>query len=226
MEFNGVARFYNYPLNLKLPYNRNHLTFHFAAIDWSAPHRIKYSYKMEGLDEKWSPLTAEAMAEYRNMSHGRYTFKVRAIGAAQKWSEPFEYTFRILPPLWLTWWAYVIYGLILLLLVRWYRGYLIKRQKINADLRIKEAEVNKMQELDHMKSRFFANISHEFRTPLTLIQGPIEELRNQFQGNPERSIQLFQTVKRNTKRLQDLINQLLDISKLETGNVNLQVSPG
>jgi len=226
MKFNGVAKFNNYPLNLELPYNRNHLTFHFAAIDWSAPHRIRYSYKMEELDKKWSAQTAEANAEYRNMPYGRYTFKVRAIGAAQKWSEPFEYTFRILPPVWLKWWAYLIYGFLLLLIIRWYRGYLIKTEKINADLRIKEAEISKMQELDHMKSRVFANISHEFRTPLTLIQGPIEELREQFKGNQERSIQLFQTVKRNTKRLQDLINQLLDISKLETGNVSLQVSLG
>jgi len=120
----------------------------------------------------------------------------------------------------------MFYGFILLFLVRWYRGFLIKREKIKADFKIKELEVNKMQELDHMKSRFFANISHEFRTPLTLIQGPIEELRKQFRGQPEESIQLFQTVKRNTKRLQDLISQLLDISKLETGNVNLQVSMG
>ncbi len=226
MKFNGVAKFYNYPLNLELPYNRNHLTFHFAAIDWSAPHKLKYSYIMLGLDEKWSALSPEANAEYRNMPFGRYTFEVRAIGAAQKWSEPFEYNFRILPPLWFTWWAYLIYGFLLLLLIRLYRGYLIKREKINADLRIKEAEISKMQELDHMKSRFFANISHEFRTPLTLIQGPIEELRKQFKGKPEGSKHLFQTVNRNTKRLQDLINQLLDISKLETGNVNLHVSEG
>ena len=226
MEFNGVARFNNYPLNLELPHNRNHLTFHFSAIDWSAPHRIRYSYKMEGLDDKWSTQSAEAKVDYRNMPYGRYTFKVHAIGAAQKWSEPFEYTFTILPPLWLTWWAYLIYGFILLILIRWYRGFLIKREKINADLRIKEVEVSKMQELDHMKSRFFANISHEFRTPLTLIQGPIEELRNQFQGNAEGSIQLFQTVKRNAQRLQDLINQILDISKLETGKVKLKVSEG
>lgn len=226
MEFTGVAPFYNYPLNLELPHNRNNLTFYFSAIDWSASQKIKYSYIMVGLDDKWNAPTAEANVEYRNMPQGRYTFKVRAIGAAHKWSEPFEYTLRILPPLWLTWWAYLIYSFILLLLVRWYRGYLINREKINADLKIKEIEVKKMQELDHMKSRFFANISHEFRTPLTLIQGPVEELRKQFKGNPEGSIQLFQTVKRNTKRLQDLINQLLDISKLETGNVNLQVSKG
>ncbi|MCK4989121.1 MAG: hypothetical protein KAS29_01495, partial [Bacteroidales bacterium] len=206
MEFNGVDRFYNYPLNLVLPHNRNNLTFHFSAIDWSASQKLKYRYLMEGLDDQWNAPTAEANIEYRNMPQGRYTFKVGAIGTAQKWSEPFEYTFRVLPPFWLKWWAYLIYGFVLVLLVRWYRGFLIKREKINADLRIKEVEVCKMQELDHMKSRFFANISHEFRTPLTLIQGPVEELRKQFKGNPEGSLPLFQTVKRNTQRLQDLIN--------------------
>lgn len=226
MNFNGVANFYNYPLNLELPYKQNNLSFYFSALDWSAAQKLKYSYVMVGLDDKWSAPTEEAYVEYGNMPYGRYTFKVRAIGAAKKWSKPFEYTFSILPPFWLTWWAYMIYGIILLLLVRWYRRFLIRREKINSDLRIKEVEVSKMQELDHLKSRFFANISHEFRTPLTLIQGPVEELRKLYQGNLEGSIQLFQTVKRNTQRLMDLINQLLDISKLETGNIKLQVSRG
>ncbi|KPL12857.1 MAG: hypothetical protein AMS26_16045 [Bacteroides sp. SM23_62] len=209
MRFTGVPRFYNYPLNLELPHNRNNLTFYFAAIDWSAAQKLQYSYIMEGLDEKWTAPTAEANAVYRNMPHGRFTFKVRAMGAAKKWSEAFEYTFRILPPFWLKWWAYMIYGFILLLLVRWYRGFLLKREKIKADLRIKELEVNKMQELDQMKSRFFANISHEFRTPLTLIQGPIEELKRELPGLSEKARELLHFMKKNTVRLQDLINQIL-----------------
>jgi signal transduction histidine kinase/ligand-binding sensor domain-containing protein/DNA-binding response OmpR family regulator len=226
MRFTDVPRFYNYPLNLELPHNRNNLTFYFAAIDWSSAQKLQYSYIMEGLDEKWTAPTAEANAVYRNMSHGRFTFKVRAIGAAKKWSEPFEYTFRILPPFWLTWWAYLIYGFILLILVRWYRGFLIKREKISADLKIKEVEVNKMLELDHMKSRFFANISHEFRTPLTLIQGPLEDIKSYLPEMPEDIRESFQFMKRNTQRLQHLINQILDISKLETAKVKLQVSEG
>jgi signal transduction histidine kinase/DNA-binding response OmpR family regulator len=182
---------------------------------------------MEGLDDQWNAPTAEAYVDYRNMPYGRYTFKVRAIGSAQKWSEPFEYTFRILPPFWLAWWAYMIYGFILLILIRWYRGFLIKREKISADLKIKEVEVNKMQELDQMKSRFFANISHEFRTPLTLIQGPIEDLNRDLPDLPvEKTRELLQFIKRNTQRLQHLINQILDISKLETGKIKLQVSEG
>ncbi len=117
MEFNGVSAFYNYPLNLELPYNNNHLTFHFSAIDWSAPHKIMYSFKMEGLKDEWSIPTGEGKADYRNLPYGTFTFKVGAIGELQKWSEPFEYTFTILPPWWHTWWARSGYGLTALLLI-------------------------------------------------------------------------------------------------------------
>jgi signal transduction histidine kinase/ligand-binding sensor domain-containing protein/DNA-binding response OmpR family regulator len=226
LYFTGVNRFHNYPLDLELPFTHNRLTFYFTANDWFASQNLRYAYKMEGLDEQWNSPATDAMADYRNMPPGQYTFQVKAIGAAEKWSEAFEYSFRILPPPWFKWWALVIYASMLILLIRWYRGFLIRREKIKTNLKIKEAEVKKMQELDLMKSRFFANISHEFRTPLTLIQGPLEEMRNKIPMKEERTIHLFQVVKRNVKRLQELINQLLDISKLETGNVSLQVASG
>jgi len=133
IKFNGVARFYNYPFNLELPYNRNHLTFYFSAIDWSAPHKIKYSYKMEDLDENWSRPTSEANADYRNLPYGTFTLKVHAIGAAQKWSEALEYTFTINPPWWHTWWARTGYGITILLLIfgiiQWRTVKLKQRQK-------------------------------------------------------------------------------------------------
>jgi DNA-binding response OmpR family regulator/nitrogen-specific signal transduction histidine kinase len=97
---------------------------------------------------------------------------------------------------------------------------------MNADLRVKEAEVKKMQELDKMKIRFFTNITHEFRTPLTLIKGPLEELRSSYPGKQEGTVNLFQVIWRNLKRLQELIGQLLDISKLETGSLGLKISKG
>ena len=133
MEFNGVSKFYNYPLNLELPHNNNHLTFHFSAIDWSAPHKIRYSFKMEGLNSNWSNPTSEAKADYRNLSFGTYTFNVRTIGGAQKWSEPFEYTFTINPPWWHTWWARMGYAITALLIifgfVRLRTAQLTQRQK-------------------------------------------------------------------------------------------------
>ncbi len=147
-KFDGVARFYNYPLNLELPYSDNHLSFHFSAIDWSAPHKIMYSYKMEGLKGNWSIPASEAKADYRSLPHGTYTFKVRAIGEAQKWSDPFEYRFTINPPWWDTWVARACYVLILSLIVlgflRWRTARLKKQHKeleaevANATNRIKE----------------------------------------------------------------------------------------
>jgi len=133
IDFNGVARFQNYPLNLELPYDKNHLTFHFVAIDWAAPHKLKYQYILEGLDEKWSPVTDKTEADYRNIPYGIFTFKVRAIGESQIWGEPFEYTFTIHPPWWHTWWfrglMAVLFILILFLLYRSRTAALRARQK-------------------------------------------------------------------------------------------------
>lgn len=133
IEFNGVQQFENYPLNLELPYDKNHLTFNFAAIDWHAPHKIQYSYIMEGLNTSWSKPSHEAKADYRNLPYGTYTFKVRAIGESGEWSEPHEYTFTIHPPWWHTWWARIGYGLLALLFVfgtvHWRTAKLKQRQK-------------------------------------------------------------------------------------------------
>jgi serine phosphatase RsbU (regulator of sigma subunit) len=125
VKFTGVADFHNYPKDLVLPYYLNHLTFNFGAIDWCAPHKIKYQYKLEGLDEDWSNLTTANTADYRNIPFGSYTFKVKAIGSANKWSKTFEYSFVIHPPWWRTWWAYTIYGVLaitIVIAIVWWNG--------------------------------------------------------------------------------------------------------
>ena len=133
-SFDSVVPFYNYPAKLKLPYNVNHLTFHFSGKDWIAPHKIKYSYFMEGLDDNWSLPNSENKADYRNLSFGTYTFKVRAIGEAQVWSQAFKYTFTISAPWWLTLWAsflYILTGILLFFgIIRWRTRRLRTRQKI------------------------------------------------------------------------------------------------
>jgi len=226
IQFSGVASFYNYPLNLKLPYRYNHLTFYFSAIDWSAPHKIKYSFKIDGLGDNWSIPSTETKAEYRNLPSGTFTFKVRAIGAAQKWSKPFEYTFTIFPPWWYSWWAFAIYGSLFILFMLQFRRSLLKRARLKAAVEIERIEKEKVLEIDHMKSRFFANISHEFRTPLTLILGPIEGILKKKGKGAVLEGEELGIIHRNAKRLQRLINQLLDIAKLEMGKVRLQVSEG
>ena len=109
VHFDGVSDFFNYPLNLELPHYRDHLTFIFSAIDWEAPHKIRYQYKLDGLDRDWSKLGTETKAEYRNLPPGTFSFRVKAIGAADRWSESFVYNFIVLPPWWSTWWAYTVY---------------------------------------------------------------------------------------------------------------------
>ena len=145
IQFSGVEPFTNYPLNLELPYNKNHLTFHFAAIEWSAPHKIQYSYRMLGLNNNWSTPSHEAKADYRSLSYGNYTFQIRAIGESGEWSEPFEYIFTIRPPLWYTWWAYLMYGFLLLVLIR--RGHKFQKARTIR----KERERSQQKELEQAK---------------------------------------------------------------------------
>lgn len=118
LEYDSISGFSNFPINLQLPHHLNHLTFYFSAIDWYAPHKIKYSYRLEGINEDWSQPSIETKAEYRNLSHGNYTFMVRAIGESGTWSEPATYAFTILPPWWLTWWAWTIYVLVFLIIIQ------------------------------------------------------------------------------------------------------------
>jgi serine phosphatase RsbU (regulator of sigma subunit) len=152
IEFNGVEEFENYPLNLELPYNKNHLTFHFAAIDWSAHHKIQYSYLMKGLNTNWSQPSIEAKADYRNLPYGTYIFKLRAIGINGKWSEAFEYNFTIKPPWWHTWWARTGYSTAALLLIfgfaRWRTTKLKERQKqLEAKVEIATKEIREQKEV-------------------------------------------------------------------------------
>jgi len=109
-SFDSLVPFHHYPISMDLPYYLNDLTFHFSAIDWKSPHRIKYTYYLEGFDAVWSRPNKNAMAIYQNLPHGRYTLSVKASGEEQVWSEPFSYSFSIRSPWWLSWWAYLAYS--------------------------------------------------------------------------------------------------------------------
>lgn len=133
IEIDSISDFYNYPLGLELKHRHNHLSLHFSAIDWSAPHKLMYSYRMEGFHDNWSIPSGNTTAEYRQLPPGYYTFKVRAMGEAQKWSESYEYAFTIHPPWWHTWWAcmaYILAGLLIVLaLIRWRTINLMQNKK-------------------------------------------------------------------------------------------------
>ena len=172
------------------------------------------------------PWSGRIVADYRNIPPGNYVFKVRASGEANVMSETFEYPFKIRRPWWLKWWTFTIYCLVLLLVIRFIIRYFVGRERIKALVQIKQVEVEKMQELDQVKSRFFANISHEFRTPLTLLVGPINDFLKKPGRVADDDNKLLKIMKRNAGRLQQLIDQLLDLSKLETGKLKLEVAEG
>ena len=213
--------------SLQLPFNKNFLEFEFAALDFRNTNKVQYKYKMEGLDSDWIEVENRRIADYPNLKPGRYTFKVIAANGNRVWNmEGASIDIRIIPPFWLKWWAYLIYGLMLLGIAYWYRQFLLNRTKLKTELKIERILKEQVQELDTMKSRFFANISHEFRTPLTLITGPINDLMKEGYGLNEAGKKLLGIMKRNSQRLMQLINQLLELSKLETGKMKLEVLEG
>jgi serine phosphatase RsbU (regulator of sigma subunit) len=151
MQFSGVADFSNYPLDLELPFGMNNLTFHFSAIDWSAPHKVSYQYRLKGFDQKWSKVSDENEAVYRRLGPGNYTFEVRAIGAADIWSETVSYSFVVHPPIYQTTFAYFNYGLLTLLMiygiVRWRTRRIIKeRDELEIQVRERTKEIEQQKE--------------------------------------------------------------------------------
>ena len=217
----SILPFYNYPQSIALPHHLSTLTFNFFGVDWVAPHKLRYSFFMEGVDNSWSPPSFENAAVYQNLAPGLYKLRVRGIGAAQIWSSPIEYAFSIYPPWWKAWWAYILYGILAFVGLWRLHRYEINRQRILHRLDVENLRVNELEQMSQMKSNFFTHISHEFRTPLTLILGPIKELIETF---PKSNLNYLQLVQRSSYKLLTLINQLLDLSKIDANGTKLQAS--
>jgi signal transduction histidine kinase/DNA-binding response OmpR family regulator/streptogramin lyase len=207
-----------------LAYEENYISFEFAALSFISPERNLYAYKMEGIDKDWVYPKGRRYAAYTSLKPGRYSFKVKASNNDGVWNErETVLSIIILPPWWQTYWAYTFYLLAVLLLVYGWRRYDLKRQNLKYQLQTEQEYSEKQKELSEMKSRFFTNISHEFRTPLTLIIGPADEI---ISGKSGESVKHASMIKKNALRLLRLINQLLDISKLDEKKFNLQASYG
>ncbi len=202
---------------IELPHNENYLSFEFVALNYDAPEKNQYAYKLEGLDNDWIYCGTRRFASYTNLDPGAYTFRVKASNNDGVWNEQgASLHLTILPPWWQAWWAYSLLALLALGTIIYIRHYEIKHFK----LRQRAAYLS---ELDNVKSRFFANISHEFRTPLTLILSPLESLLSKPCEEKEHS--MFSMMYHNAQRLLHLINQLLDLSKLEAGNLEIEPKP-
>ena len=197
--------------------------FEFSALDFADPSRNKYAYKMQGLDPDWNYVNADdRKTSYTNLKPGDYTFKVKGANKDGVWNETGKsLKIKVLPAPWLTWWAYTCYLLALFGIFFW---YLHRKNKANAQItQMLRTEVKKQTKELHKqkqtvesllarKNELFANVSHEFRTPLTLILGPVNNLLK----SPLRSddIKSLQMVNRNANRLLTMIEQLLQLAKI------------
>ncbi len=205
--------------------NQNVFSIEYTALDFQSLKNNQYAYMLEGFDEDWNYVGTQRVANYTNLSAGTYTFKVKASNNDGVWN-PQEATIKIivLPPWYKSWWAFLIYGCMILGSIYALRRVIQVREGFKSDIKLREREKVQIQELDRLKTNFFTNISHEFRTPLTLIISPLEKY---LLDNPDISESLSKRVEsmyRNAKQLQKLINQLLDLSKLEAGRLSPEIS--
>ncbi|MEO0899824.1 MAG: two-component regulator propeller domain-containing protein [Bacteroidota bacterium] len=191
---------------IRLPYHQNAFSLRFATLFFREPETNRYQFQLKNYDEDWRESGLEPLATYVKVPPGTYEFKVRGAVRGGDWRPEKIVWIHISPPWWATWWAYSLY--VLIFLVGLYTFY-----KFQLTRRLEKAEADRIKELNKVKERLYTNITHEFRTPLTVIMGMNEKIAG---FEKERSL-----IARNSKNLLRLINQMLGLSKLESGQMKL-----
>lgn len=198
---------------INLRYDEGYISLGFVALNYQNPERVKYAYKMEGLDENFINAGNNRVANYSNLEPGSYTFEVMAsIDGQWDQARKSSIVIKVQSPPWKTWWAYTFYVLAFVFLLSYSIYYYTKK--------VRE---EKEQELDQMKLNFFINVSHEFRTPLTLILNPVDKILSTY-NDPEEVKKSALIIQRSSRRLLHLVNQLLDLRKMDLGKKPLEIS--
>ena len=207
--------------NIQLKHDESSFSLDFAALHYQAPHSISYSYKMEGVDDKWNHIKGNPRAYFTKLAPGKYTFMIKAEdpnGLAIPQLKTLK--IEILPPIWASLPAYFIYGLIIIGLVAFIIHHFNEKIKQRNRQHILTIQNLRDHELYRSKINFYTDVAHEIRTPLTLIKAPLEKLMDKVDRNPAID-KLLQTMENNTNKLIDLSNQLLDFRKVEAEGFKL-----
>lgn len=207
----------NYTREISLPHDKNSLNIHFSNFDYPHIQNAMYQYYLEGIDKTWRPMTSINHAEFSDLNPGSYTLHIRTRIGSNQWSEETLLHITICQPWYNTVWAWCIYLLIIcgaeVLYYRSWRRNFELNQQIALEKQISDFRIN-----------FFTHISHEFRTPLAIIQSAVEKMMTKGEGNASKNN--INTLSRGTKRLQRLINQLMEFRKINTGNMKLNIEKG
>lgn len=209
---------YPYSDEITLTYEQRSPNIHFSTLDYSDVRNVKYTYRLEGFDQSWSQPSSTPRAAYQKLPAGKYLLHVKACTSDGTWGKESTLVIRIKPPFYLTSWAIMIYVLLVL-------GVIILVVKFVHDKNVLRNRIRLEQELTRYKLVFFANIAHEFRTPLTLMQGSLEKEKrimkaNRWQTELEKTIRVMD---KSVQRMLRLIDQLLEFRKMQAGKLKLSL---
>ncbi|MDT0551832.1 hybrid sensor histidine kinase/response regulator transcription factor [Urechidicola vernalis] len=209
--------------SISLNYDENSFQLEFSSLFYSAQSTVEYQYILENYDYEWKTLNdGQYGVSYTQVRPGNYTLKVKASNNQGKFnSVPKELNIKIKPPFYLSIGASFFYLITFIALILIYRRTLLKRERYRNELKLEKLEYQKSEELISLKTRFFTNITHELKTPLTLISSPIDDLLTK--DLDSNTLQRLGLVKKNTDRLKKLVNQILDIRKIEAGGEQLLI---
>ena len=210
---------------ITLKYDQSVFTIDFIGVNYSFPAKNEYAYYLEGFEDSWNYVGNKPSATYTNLTPGNYVFKVKAAEKNGVWnSKPLELQIEILPPWWKTSFAYLFYLLMLLAAIYFVNQYYQNRFKEKQMIQFEKEKTIQIEKLNNKKLQFFTNISHEFRTPLTLIINPLGDIiKNTGLELPDGVLHKLHTIQKSSDRLSRLINELMDFNQLQFNKMTLRV---
>lgn len=227
-KFNGrvvLSQSINYTKELVITYKDKEFTIEFSSTHYAIPEKNKFRYRLLGFNDKWQEVPSKYRSvTYTNLSQGDYVLQIMASNNDGVWPDkPRELKIKVLPPPWLTIWAFLIYAILFAMAIVLFKKYTLIKVTRKHQLVIDSLEKNKIEELSKMKIQFFTNISHELRTPLTLISNPLQDLISSKKLDTSIKKELS-VIQRNVDRLLQLVNQLLDFRKIDSGELKLKIA--
>ena len=211
-----LSKSVNYTREITLNHDQSVLSIEYASLNFIAPNKVQYAFKMDGFDRNWNYVGGQRKATYTNLPPGAYTFMVKEADAQGANNEQVSsIRINILPPFYKTFYAYAIYILTIGFALIWLRKYVYDKERKRNEIKLERLKNKSEQDFYKQKIEFFTAMAHEIRTPLSLIIAPLERLLSKKQKDPE-SFDQLQVMEENSDRLLTLVNQLLDFRRIES----------